>query len=91
MEWGKTVDSKAKGVYNGLDIQFALDIFQTIYEGKVSSKQDIEDILDEQGHSKRSRMAVKKILMKYSERYNKLPDCEKRKFKMLNERDRQKL
>lgn len=68
-EWDKKVEKSVDGLYQGLEIDYFLEIEKEIESGKIQTKVDLSEKLEEVDHYG----LVQNTLKKYSKNYSKLP------------------
>lgn len=71
-EWERCVNIRANDLYNGMELDAFLDIVKAIEDGTAKTENDVEKILDDQGHSGSSYGIMKSMLSSFSEGYCKI-------------------
>ena len=68
-DWEDCVYNGSNGAYYGMELDSFLEIARLIRDNEVKSKQDVEAVLDTQGHSGASYPLIKRMLNHFSSDY----------------------
>ena len=86
-EWEACVEIRAKDLYNGMELDCVIEIFEGLKNKTLTSKHDVELLLDKQGHTRLSYGTTKSILVYFSKDYNALDTTKKSKNNADNRKE----